>query len=203
MIENKNIFLLEEFKNGNEKAIRQLYDIHYRPLCYFNLKIVNFYQEAEDISTETFLKLIQKRKDFESLSQIKSFLYTVSKNACLDFLRKEKRHKKSYQEIPHLSTFEESIIDQEMISAKVLQSIYSEIELLPNQCKQVFKMIYFEGLPTSKVAQEMGISTQTVLNQKAKALAKIRLALSQEHLFSMAILISALSIIALQSKNNC
>lgn len=200
MVNNKDKFLLVDFRNGDEKAMRKLYTLYYLPLCYFNQKIINYSQEAEDISTESFLKLLQKRKDFESLAEIKSFLFTVSKNACLDFLRKEKRHNKFNQEISLLSPLEELFIDQEMISAKVLQSVYAEIENLPNKCQQVFKSIYIEGSSTSEIAKEMGISVQTVLNQKGKALRKIRLALSYENLFSMAILLKTLSLIALDSK---
>ncbi len=201
MVNNNDKSFLEDFRNGKEKAIRKLYALHYRPLCYFNQKIINYSQEAEDISTETFLKLLQKRKDFESLSEIKSFLFTASKNACLDFLRKEKRHNKSHQEISFLSPLEELFVDKEMISAKVLQSIYAEIDNLPNQCQQVFKSIYIDGNSTAIIAQEMGISPQTVLNHKAKGLRKIRLALSQENLFSMAILLKTLSLIVLDTKN--
>ncbi|MGO4818740.1 RNA polymerase sigma factor [Flavobacterium sp. W22_SRS_FP1] len=200
MVNNKDKFLLVDFRNGDEKAMRKLYTLYYLPLCYFNQKIINYSQEAEDISTESFLKLLQKRKDFESLAEIKSFLFTVSKNACLDFLRKEKRHNKFNQEISLLSPLEELFIDQEMISAKVLQSVYAEIENLPNKCQQVFKSIYIEGSSTSEIAKEMGISVQTVLNQKGKALRKIRLALSYENLFSIAILLKTLSLIALDSK---
>lgn len=192
------IDFLEGFRDGNEIAIRKLYTLHYRPLCYFNQKLINYSQEAEDISTETFLKLLQKKNDFESLSEIKSFLFTASKNACLDFLRKEKRQNKSHQEISLVSPLEELFVDQEMISAKVLQSIYAEIENLPNQCRNVFKSIYIEGKSTAEIAEEMGISTQTVLNQKTKALRKIRLALSQENLFSMTILLKAFTVIALE-----
>ena len=46
----------------------------------------------------------------------------------------------------------------------------------------------------------MNISPQTVLNQKAKALLKIRMTLRQENLFSMAILVKILSLIALNSE---
>ena len=136
--------LLEDFRNGSETAIKKLYMLYYRPLCYFNQRLINDSQEAEDISTETFLKLLKKKQDFDNLSEIKSFLFTASKNACLDFLRKEKRHHKSHQEIAATPSLEEAFGEQELITAKVLQAIYAEIENLPSQCKQVFKSIFIE-----------------------------------------------------------
>lgn len=180
-IEN-DIDLLERFRNGDEIAIRELYKTHYRPLCYFNQKIVQHIQEAEDISTEVFLKLLRKKNDFGSLNEIKSFLFTASKNACLDFLRKQKQQ--ITQELSSdIVTIDENSIDEEMLTAKILQSIYAEIESLPKQCKQVFKAIFIEGKSTAVIAEEMGISPQTVLNQKTKALRIIRLAINQEDIF--------------------
>ncbi len=190
---NTDIDLLQGFRNGNEIAIRKLYTLYFRPLCYFNQKLINYSQEAEDISTETFLKLLQKKDDFDSLSDIKSFLFTVSRNACYDFLRKEKRHNKSHQKIIPLSPFDEQFGEQEMITAKVLQTIYAEMENLPNQCQQVFKSIFIEGKSTADIATEMEISPQTVLNQKTKALQKIRLALHHQNILSTVLLLNTLS----------
>lgn len=195
-----DIDLLDDFRNGSETAIRKLHTLYYRPLCYFNQRLINDSQEAEDISTETFLKLVKKKNDFDSLSEIKSFLFTASKNACLDFLRKEKLHNKSHQEIATITSLEEVFGEQELITAKVLQAIYTEIENLPSQCKQVFKSIFIEGKNTATIAEEMNISPQTVLNQKAKALLKIRMAFRQKNIFSMTILIKILSLITLNSE---
>lgn len=197
MVIDNDIDLLEGFRNGNETAIRKLYALHYRPLCYFNQKLINYKQEAEDISTETFLKLLQKKLDFDSLSDIKSFLFTASRNACYDFLRREKRHNKSHQEISLLLPLEEQFGEQEMITAKVLQAIYAEMENLPNQCQQVFRSIFIEGKSTADIAAEMEISPQTVLNQKAKALRKIRLALGQENMLTTVLLLNILPLLML------
>jgi len=184
VIKENEIDILEGLRNGNEKAIRKLYDHYYRPLCYFNKSLINYIEEAEDISTETFLKLLQKKDDFDTLSDIKSFLFVTARNACLDFLRKEKRHKKAHDEISFLAEFDEQFGDNEMIVAKVLQTIYAEIENLPKQCGDVFKSIFIEGKSTAEIADEMQISPQTVLNQKSKALRKIRLVLEQENIQS-------------------
>lgn len=183
MSTENDINLLERFRIGDEIAIRELYKTHYRPLCYFNQKIVQHMQEAEDISTEVFLKLLHKKNDFGSLNEIKAFLFTASKNACLDFLRKQKQLHITQDLTSDIIIIDENLIDEEMLTAKILQSIYAEIESLPKHCKQVFKAIFIEGKSTAVIAEEMGISPQTVLNQKTKALRIIRLAINQEDIF--------------------
>ncbi len=176
--------LLAQVSEGNEHAIRQLYILIYRPLCYFAEKLVNDKEEAEDIAVDTFLKLLKKKKDFDSLSNVKAFLYKAARNACFDSLRKNQSKDKYNRELDYLTEPDKQYGEEEMITTKVLQVIYAEVENLPSQCKQVFKSIFMEGKSTATVACEMGISTQTVLNQKSKALQSLRLTLYKEGLYA-------------------
>ncbi len=184
------------FRNGEEPAVRQLYDLHYRALCYYAEQLTGDKEEAEDIAVDTFLKLLHKKNDFDNLADIKSFLYRATRNACFDYLRKNKRKDRRNRELTFLAEPDELFGDQEMIITKVLQVIYAEVENLPGQCKQVFKLLFMEGKSTAEVATEMGISTQTVLNQKSKALQSLRLSLYKEGLYSTGILIYCLMLIS-------
>ena len=57
-----------------------------------------------------------------------------------------------------------------MIEGELLRKIYPMIETLPNKCKIIFKLIYFEDHSTDEVAQKLHISPRNVLNQKARAI---------------------------------
>lgn len=191
--------IVEDFRNGNEIAIRHLYELYYRSLCYFADQLVNDKAEAEDIAVDSFLKLLHKKDDFNSLADIKSFLYKVTRNACFDVLRKTKCRDRYNRELKYMTEPDELFGDHEMITAKVLQIIYTQVENLPVQCKQVFKSIFIAGKSTTMVAIEMGISPQTVLNQKSKAVHFLRLALYNEGLYSMGTLLYCLTLM----HNNC
>jgi len=179
-----NYDLINGFRNGEEVSVRHLYHLHYRALCYFAEQLVSDKQEAEDIAVESFIKLLQKKTDFNNLSDIKSFLYTTTRNACFDLLRKNKVKDKSNRELEYLAQPDDQFGEAEMITAKVLQTIYAEMENLPSQCRKVFTSIFIEGKTTAAIAEEMGISSQTVLNQKSKALQTLRFALYKEGLLS-------------------
>ena len=61
-----------------------------------------------------------------------------------------------------------------MIQAEVLGEISHRIEELPNKCRQIFKLIFYNNLSTAEVSSKLGISNQNVLNQKAKAIQILR-----------------------------
>lgn len=173
------------FRQNDAAATRKLYNWFYRPLCYYAEKIIHNKPEAEDIVVETFLKLLQKRNDFDHLSEIKSFLYTATRNACIDFHRKQKRHQKSQNEILYLAGQPEALDSLDLINVEVLAALYREIEQLPPQCAQVFKLLFFQRLTTEQVAIQLNISSKTVLNQKGKALQLLRKAFLQKGMLSL------------------
>lgn len=172
--------IISAFKKGDEKATQQLFNSFFKPLCFFNEQIVGNRQLAEDIATESFIKLIDRKHDFFGIAPMRSFLFVVSKNACIDFLRQNKKNVALGEHLNGLVNWDDSFIEREMIIAKVLQIIYTEIEMLPNQCKNVFRSIFIEGKTTHEIAREMQISPQTVLNQKSKALKLLRIQLGKQ-----------------------
>lgn len=175
-----NTVIIDGLRKADEYSIRTLYLMHYRALCYFAEKLVQDKAEAEDIAEETFLKLLNKRNDFDNLADIKSFLFTATRNACIDFLRKKKRRMQSHKELEYLGGMDEIQAGTEMLQARILQMIYAEVENLPGQCKKVFKSFFIEGKTTAVIAEEMGLRPQTVLNQKIKALQTLRLSLFEK-----------------------
>ena len=66
------------------------------------------------------------------------------------------------------------------IKADVLTQMKDKIEDLPPKCKQIFKMAFFERLKNTDIAEKLGLSLQTVKNQKVRAIKLLRLALNKD-----------------------
>lgn len=175
--------LLNILSEGDATALRRLFDVYYTPLCYFAEKLTGDHAEAEDMVMDIFTRLWQKKQELTAISNIKAFLYTSVRNACMDFLRKQSRHDDSHREIRYLSEQGEVYAINEEIFAKVLQHLQEEIEQLPRQCRSVFKLLYLEGLSTQQVAERLHLSVQTVRNQKTRAIQLLRAALGEKDLF--------------------
>jgi RNA polymerase sigma-70 factor (family 1) len=175
-----NTELLARFHEGEEQAVQQLYKLHYRALCYYADTILQDKEGAEDIAADSFLKLLHRRTEFQTVPGIRQYLYTVTRNACIDILRRDKRRARDHGAISLLATGEEPGLEHELITAKLLELIYAEIEQLPTQCRNVFTSIFIDGKTTATIAAELGISPQTVLNQKTRALTLLRTKLYKE-----------------------
>lgn len=165
---------MEAFRNGEEQALAYFFKLHSKSLAYFAGRMLDDKTEADDIVSRCFLKLWQKHTDFDSEQNIKAFLYISCRNACLDYLASLKVRTAGQQRyMEHLQHGEETLL-YDVIQTEVLDRLNKEIEALPEKMKVIFKMLYVEGKSTSEIAEELGLSIQTVRNQKTKAVDMIK-----------------------------
>ena len=167
---------MNELRNGNAHALRAIHTQFYPALRSFAGSLLGDPSAADDILNEIFITLWRKHKDFETIQNVKAFLYISTRNACINYSKKKQRDTRmkvglsNYMAVDH----EEFVLNQ-MIRAEVMQQIYNAIEDLPLQCRNVFKMSYVEGLSNPEIAEKFKISINTVKNHKVRALSLLRL----------------------------
>lgn len=176
--------LVAMFRRSDRAALKHLYGLHYKTLCYFAANLVKDRQQAEDMVADSYVKLWTLRANFDTLTNIRAFLYITVRNACFNYLRQAKRMTAAQQEMLYLLQNESTQLQFHEIEASLLDKIYSEIESLPKQCKQVFKLFYIERLNTAEIASRMKLSRNTVQNHKMRAMKLLRTALLKKNLFS-------------------
>ncbi len=187
--------VLSALQLGDEHAFDHVYGLYYKPLCYFAEKIMGSPVIAEDIASESFIKLLQKKPTFVSLNQLRSFLYTSTKNSCYDQLRMKKRHDHSHAEILYLASVPEEEIENRIIQAEVLNAVYNAIEQLPERYKNVIRMALVAGMNNEEIANETGMAHQTVRNHKSEGLKLLRLAIyKNKDLSSLVLLLCMLQL---------
>lgn len=169
--------ILAGIRELDEGAFSQLYNKYYRQLCYYAEKITQNQAASEDIAAESFIKLLRNRYDFQSFSKLRSFLFTITHNAALDFVKTDKRHQQAHEKLGYTADFEEKPYEFARIQAEVLQAVFQEIEQLPPQCREVIRLSFIEGLGVGEISARMGLAYKTVQNQKARGLQLLRTAL--------------------------
>lgn len=124
-------------------------------------KLIPDYDNRKEIVQLVFVKFWEKR--VTNLSE--GYLKIAVKNACINFLIKERTD--SWKNQPLSDKL--SIDNTEEIITQVVYHIQDEIELFPPQRKKIFQM-WTEGSKPKRIAEELGLSIQTVKNEKCQAL---------------------------------
>lgn len=160
---------------GDEKIFRKLFERYHTRLCYFAANLLPFPEEAEDVVQEAFVKLWQKKTDFYSLNAIKTFLYIIIKNRCLNIYKHDKVVKK-YADLLQDKAGQEDEMDY-LLEAEVLEKVHQALQKLPAGCRNVLHLSYFEGMKNKEVAEHLHVSVNTVKTQKQRALHLLRVIL--------------------------
>jgi RNA polymerase sigma-70 factor (ECF subfamily) len=178
--------LIHRFNNGDEQALKLVFDEFFAPLVNFAAKITCNWEEGKDVANDAFQKLWERHANFKTKENIRAFLFITVRNSCLNYLKSEERKRKAQKEIRYTSdeNTHESIEDYvhvKMSNADDLQRFNEAVEALPAQCKAVFKLICL-GYSNSEIAAKLNTSINTVEVQKNRALNKLRVSVMTKQL---------------------
>ena len=167
--------LLRRMGEGDQHAFNEIFSLLYQRITYMVVRMVGDEEDAKDILAEVFIKLWDKRTDFHSLSAMKSFLYIAARNRALDFLKIKKRRQTSKNSYAYWVDHPEEVSTL-VLNAELVAQLEREIQALPAKCREIVQLAYYEGLSSEQIARRLGISLQTVWNQKTTAMKRLRAA---------------------------
>ena len=176
----KNV--IKGLKEGDSKALKVIYNYYNLRLFHFVNGITKSTDEAEDIVAETFMRLWNARKEFNSEESIKAFLFISAKNASLNSIRGRTRYLNQLSEINYLSGGESQEWEPMPVEVELLDVIASALEGLPNGQKEVLKLILFERLTDKQIAKRLNKRLKTIYNLKYLAISYLRKLLSDRNL---------------------
>ncbi|WP_217652338.1 RNA polymerase sigma-70 factor [Sinomicrobium oceani] len=152
-------------KNDVHKAFEILFRLYFDKLYHIARSYTGNTEDAREIVQNVFCKLWQKRERIDNITS--SFLFTVTRNACLDHLKHRKRVREKsgslYEtELDNPIRFVENEAASRILQQELENQIRSSITALPEKQRQVFVKSRFEGMKNSEIAEDMGISKRTV-----------------------------------------
>lgn len=151
-----------------------LFRTYYEPLCNYAYSFLRDKEDAEEVVQSTFLLVWEKHQALEIHTSVKSYLYAMVRNACLNVLKHEKiRQRHAAEEIAMAERSYDSI-EHTVAGNELEYRIREAVEQLPEQCRMVFKLSRFEELKYAEIAEQLNISVKTVENHMGKALRIMR-----------------------------
>jgi len=161
-------------QKGDSNAFQELYDQYHQPLYHYVLRFVKSPALAEDVLQDVFLKIWEIRSRIDPELSFKAYLYRISRNSVFKLLKKIAIDENLRVQV--LKQFSQSVADADL---KVLWQQYEEllhaaINRLPPQRQKVFRLCREEGKTYEEVADELGISRNTVKEHMVLAMKLIR-----------------------------
>lgn len=167
---------------GDENAFATLYDAYWAWLCANAATFIRNAEAAKDIVNDIFIKVWKSRRNLRS--PIHPYLVASLRNSCLNYLRNHRNDAVSQEE---LSLLESDILRTESHTplsyteaAEVSEKVRKVADDLPDKCRMVFHLYFFNGMDPKAIAEELGIAPSTVRVQLKIALDRIRAALGMK-----------------------
>ena len=170
--------------NAIVSSFNEIYTSYYKKSFFFAKSYVHDDLAAEDIASDSLIKLWEKLKT-EKLDYIEPLLLTILKNKALDYLKHEEVKRTAFESMAdwhqqelsiRISTLE-SCDPNEIFSDEVESIIRETLKLLPEQTRQIFLLSRFENKSNKEIAEQMGISIKGVEYHISKALKALRITL--------------------------
>lgn len=169
---------LQIARYGNEQAFSGLFRLLYDRLLRFCMQYVYSREAAEEIVSDVFVKVWNRRKELMNISNLEVYLFVAVKNHALNYLQQY-----SSLRITHIDTGLSQLSgpadpEKEMEWKEMRLQLDHEVNKLPDQCRKVFKLIKEEGFKYKDVAVILNISSRTVETQLYRAVRRLNEALS-------------------------
>ncbi len=171
----KEKILLTRVKSGDKEAFGGLYDLYVDKIYRFIYFKVSSVSDAEDLTSEVFLRTWQYIRDGVVVDNINAFLYRVSRNVVIDFYRKN--HKRDTVDIDDYNITDnlkaDNIIDKIDIDFK-MKDVLEKLDNIKEEYREVILLKYVEEYTTKEISEIMGRSKGAIRVLLHRAMESIR-----------------------------
>ncbi len=168
--------LANKIRNGDMGAFEQVFRKYYESLCAFAVVYVKDQDLVEEMVQDVFFNFWQKRESLTIQSSLKSYLFSMVKNKCLQYLRREKIGQRVMTQIKADYENTENPDPASVYRLAEMNKTFQEaLEELPERTRKIFEMSRFEGKKYKEIAELLSISIKTVEANMGKALKHFRL----------------------------
>jgi RNA polymerase sigma-70 factor (ECF subfamily) len=184
--------LMIRYQRGDRQAFAELVGRHGRRVYNFVLRQLRDGGLAEEVTQETFLRVVQSAAQFKNEARFSTWLYGIVRNLCVDHERRRQHHRHASldDEQPNAEQVGRPLselvagahprasVERSVLSSQVGASIVRALEDLPDEQREVFLMREIANLPFDDIASITECPTSTVKSRMRYALNRLRDALS-------------------------
>ncbi len=166
--------LVARAQEGDRDALEELYLIHFdRIYSYLHMSVGNRY-DAEDLTTQTFLKMLESIRKFRWRSApFSAWLFRIAHNLAMDHFRAARRWQPE-EEPPEPEGSEEPSAEAGALDAIARESMMEMIERLSHEQKQVLTLKFVFNFSNAEVATILGKTEGAIKSLQHRALVSLQ-----------------------------
>ena len=171
--------LVARGQQGDRDALEELYLIHFdRIYSYLHVSVGNRH-DAEDLTTQTFLKMLEKIGSFKWQSApFSAWLFRIAHNLAMDHFRARRRWQPE-EEVPEPPGDEEQSAELAAMQSLGRQSMLELIENLSHEQQQVLTLKFVFNFPNADVATILNKTEGAIKSLQHRALVSLQKQLEQ------------------------
>jgi RNA polymerase sigma factor, sigma-70 family len=186
LVKTIDAVLLQRLKDADYSAFDEIYAHHWSALLQIAVRKLDDVDLAMDLVQDLFVDLWQRRYMIDIHSTLRAYLVSALYHKLFQYFRKkgvQEKHIEQYSlmiqdglhDVFPIDGYEENYTD-------VLVAIEQSMVEMPDRMRIVFNLKYQRSLSNHEIAEQLGISLQTVKNQLSKALNLVRQHMQQRQL---------------------
>ena len=150
-----------------------LFRQHYEELYYYARRYLWRREDAEEVVQDVFVSLWEKRRELRISTSARAYLYAAVRNRAINLLNSRWSSAVTLSPEP-TALLPENEPEQTFGEQALPNLIRQGIAALPEQCRIIFQLSRQSGLTYDEIAEELGVSKETVKSQVKIALRKLR-----------------------------
>ncbi len=171
--------VLDLLRSGNEKAFKIVFDKYHRYLYVVAYRYLMSQDAAEDAVQYTFVRLWEKRENFDYKAGIKNLLFTILKHYVLNEIKHNNTVLQKHYEISQNISIAADDLTEYIDKKDKRAYIYKKIKELPVQKRIICMLKIQKGLSNEEIANTMKISVNTVKSHYNSALKTLKISLKE------------------------
>lgn len=165
--------VIKRCQNGDKAAFDELIRYFYPYVSKYLLKITANPDITEDLTQETFVKIIRTIETYNVSGRAKfaTYIITVAKNCYIDYIRK---HKEIFEDITEMEIGDGSDLEEQVAAKLEYEQAVRYINGLPPNQRLAIKLKYINELTLNEIAEITGVPSKTVKSRIHEGSKKLR-----------------------------
>lgn len=181
MTREEEYALVQRIQSGDSDAFAVMMDLYQKQVYNLALRTVGNPEDAADMTQEAFLRAYRAIGSFRGDSKLSVWLYRLTQNVCIDFLRSKGRKptvsltvENEADEVQELDVADDRFDPEEQYQRKALRdAVRRGLDSLPEEYRAILVLREINGLSYAEIGEQLQLEEGTVKSRLFRARKKL------------------------------